>query len=106
MRPVIVGAGYATDGQRSLALGPGSTVSSLVYARWLGAVAAGVKIGVRGRRTRAAPAERAGRAPHGPRRADGDVGVGRHVSASRWSGAAAAKRPPGVDMSDEGGVIC
>ena len=33
MRPVIVGAGYAADGQRSLVLGPGSTVSSLVDAR-------------------------------------------------------------------------
>ena len=31
--PVIVGAGYAADGQRSLVLGPGSTVSSLVDAR-------------------------------------------------------------------------
>ena len=30
MRPVIVGAGYAADGQRSLVLGPGSTMSSLV----------------------------------------------------------------------------
>ena len=33
MRPVIVGADYAADGQRSLVLGPGSTVSSLVDAR-------------------------------------------------------------------------
>ena len=33
VRPVIVGAGYAADGQRSLVLGPGSTVSSLVDAR-------------------------------------------------------------------------
>ena len=33
MRPVIVGAGYAADGQRSLVLGPGSTVSSSVDAR-------------------------------------------------------------------------
>ena len=33
VRPVVVGAGYAADGQRSLVLGPGSTVSSLVDAR-------------------------------------------------------------------------
>ena len=32
VRPVVVGAGYAADGQRSLVLGPGSTVSSLVDA--------------------------------------------------------------------------
>ena len=30
VRPVIVGASYAADGQRSLVLGPGSTVSSLI----------------------------------------------------------------------------
>ena len=29
-RPVVVGAGYAADGQRSLVLGPGSVVSFLV----------------------------------------------------------------------------
>ena len=33
VRPVVVGAGYAADGQRSLVLGPGSTMSSLVDAR-------------------------------------------------------------------------
>ena len=33
VHPVVVGAGYAADGQRSLVLGPGSTVSSLVDAR-------------------------------------------------------------------------
>ena len=33
VRPVVVGASYATDGQRSLVLGPGSTVSSLVDTR-------------------------------------------------------------------------
>ena len=33
VRPVLVGAGYAANGQRSLVLGPGSTVSSLVDAR-------------------------------------------------------------------------
>ena len=33
VRPVVVGAGYAADGQRSLVLGPGNTMSSLVDAR-------------------------------------------------------------------------
>ena len=33
VRPVVVGAGYAADGQRSLVLGPGSTVSFLVVVR-------------------------------------------------------------------------
>ena len=33
VRPVVVGAGYIADGQRSLVLGPGSTVSFLVAAR-------------------------------------------------------------------------
>src|SRR4051812_25115734 len=32
VRPVVVGAGYAADGQRSLLLGPGGTASSLVDA--------------------------------------------------------------------------
>ena len=33
VRLAVVGTGNAADGQRSLALGPGSTVSSLVDAR-------------------------------------------------------------------------